>query len=150
MHVYTYCQIVLQQGCSSLFCPWWHVRAGREAWVGSPALCLAGGLPIPLLLDVHSHLKTPVLQTLFCTTVCIVAWRYRWNPGSTHKTGTWDPDAGEDWGQEQKRGWQRMRWLHHWLKEHEQTPGDGEGQGSLECCRSWGHDLATEQQAHGE
>ena len=25
---------------------------------------------------------------------------------------------------------------HHWLNEHdfEQTPGDGEGQGSLACC----------------
>ena len=30
---------------------------------------------------------------------------------------------------------------HHWLKEHEfkQAPGDGEGQGSLACCRPWGH-----------
>ena len=30
---------------------------------------------------------------------------------------------------------------HHRLKEHkfEQTPGDGEGQGSLVCCSSWGH-----------
>ena len=34
--------------------------------------------------------------------------------------------------------------------EFEQTPGDGEGQGSLVCCSSWGcrvrHDLETEQQ----
>ena len=32
----------------------------------------------------------------------------------------------------------------------EQTPGDSEGQGSLECCKTWGcrveHNLATEQQ----
>ena len=40
---------------------------------------------------------------------------------------------------------------HHQLNGHEfaQTPGDGEGQGSLACCSSWGHrvghDLATEQ-----
>ena len=29
---------------------------------------------------------------------------------------------------------------HHWLNGHqfEQTPGDSEGQGSLECCGSWG------------
>ena len=29
---------------------------------------------------------------------------------------------------------------HHWLNgcEFEQTPGDGEGQGSLVCCSSWG------------
>ena len=30
---------------------------------------------------------------------------------------------------------------HHQLNEHEfeQTPGDGEGQGSLACCSPWGH-----------
>ena len=30
---------------------------------------------------------------------------------------------------------------HHQLNGHEfeQTPGDGEGQGSLACCRPWGH-----------
>ena len=37
---------------------------------------------------------------------------------------------------------QRMRWWvwHHQLNGHEseQTLGDGEGQGSLVCCRSWG------------
>ena len=40
---------------------------------------------------------------------------------------------------------------HHQLNGHEseQTLGDSEGQGSLACCRPWGHkelgnDLATE------
>ena len=30
---------------------------------------------------------------------------------------------------------------HHRFKGHEfeQTPGDGEGQGTLACCSSWGH-----------
>ena len=30
---------------------------------------------------------------------------------------------------------------YHWLNEHEfeQAPRDSEGQGSLACCRSWGH-----------
>ena len=36
-----------------------------------------------------------------------------------------------------------MKWLagHHRLKGHEfeQTPGDGEEQGSLACCSPWGH-----------
>ena len=33
-----------------------------------------------------------------------------------------------------------VRW-HHQLNGHEfeQTPGDGEGQGSLPCCSKWGH-----------
>ena len=43
-----------------------------------------------------------------------------------------------------RRGRQRMRWLDgitHWLSGHqfEQTLGDGEGQGSLVSCSSWGH-----------
>ena len=31
---------------------------------------------------------------------------------------------------------------HHRLNEHEfeQTPGESEGQGSLVCCRPWGHE----------
>ena len=38
---------------------------------------------------------------------------------------------------------QRMRWLedHHQINGHkfEQTPEDGDGQGSLACCSSWAH-----------
>ena len=38
-----------------------------------------------------------------------------------------------------------------WLNGHEfdQTPGDGEGQGSLACCSPWGHkesDMTEQQQ----
>ena len=59
-----------------------------------------------------------------------------------------DPDAGRDWGQEEMgttedevAGW------HHWLDGHEfgLSPGDGDGQGGLACCDSWGcKDWATE------
>ena len=47
-----------------------------------------------------------------------------------------DPDAGKDWGQEEKGAAEdEMVGWHHWLNGHdfEQTPGDGEGQGSLAC-----------------
>ena len=40
------------------------------------------------------------------------------------------------------RGGQRMRWLDgitNSMDMFEQTPGDGEGQGSLMCCSPWGH-----------
>ena len=56
-----------------------------------------------------------------------------------------DLDAGKDWRWEKKRttedeivGW------HHWLDGHEfeQTPGDGEGQGSLVC---YSHGVAKSQ-----
>ena len=52
-----------------------------------------------------------------------------------------DPDAGSDWGQEEKgmtedeiAGW------HHQLDGHEfeWTPGVGDRQGGLVCCDSWG------------
>ena len=52
-----------------------------------------------------------------------------------------DPDAGRDWGQEEKgmtedelAGW------HHWLDGHEYglTLGVGDGQGGLVCCNSRG------------
>ena len=52
-----------------------------------------------------------------------------------------DPDAGKDWGQEEKGmteddmvGWHHRRDGHGfgW------TPGAGDGQGGLVCCGSWG------------
>ena len=45
-------------------------------------------------------------------------------------------DAGKDWGKKEKRATEdEMTGWHHWGNEHElgQTPGDGEGQGSLAC-----------------
>ena len=41
-----------------------------------------------------------------------------------------------------RRGQQRMRWLDgitNSMDMFEQTPGDGEGQGSLVCCHPWSH-----------
>ena len=48
-----------------------------------------------------------------------------------------DPDAEKDWRQEMKRmAEDEMVGWHHRLSGHdfEQSPGDGEGQGSLACC----------------
>ena len=53
-----------------------------------------------------------------------------------------DPDAGKDWGQEQKGMTEdEMVGWYHCLNGHEfgQTPGVGDGQGGLACCSSWGH-----------
>ena len=52
-----------------------------------------------------------------------------------------DPDAGKDWGQEEKGMTEdEMIWWHHQLDgyEFEQTPGVGDWQGSLACCSPWG------------
>ena len=55
-----------------------------------------------------------------------------------------DPDAGKDWGQEEKNedeidGDEMVGW-HHQLDGHGfgWTPGVGDGQGGLACCGSWG------------
>ena len=53
-----------------------------------------------------------------------------------------DPDAGKDWGQEEKgkTEYETVGW-HHQLNGHGfgWTPGVGDGQGGLACCSSWGH-----------
>ena len=64
-----------------------------------------------------------------------------WPPDAKNGLTGKDPDAGKDWRWEEKGttedvvdGW------HHWLDGHEfeQTPGVGDGQGSLVCCSPWG------------
>ena len=50
-------------------------------------------------------------------------------------------DAGKVWRQKEGMTEDGMFGWHHWLEGHEfeQTLGDGEGQGSLECCSPWSH-----------
>ena len=50
------------------------------------------------------------------------------------------PDAGRNWGQEEKGTTEdEMAGWHHRLDGHEfeQAPGVGDGQGSLACCSPW-------------
>ena len=52
-----------------------------------------------------------------------------------------DPDAGNDWRQDEKEVTEdEMVGWHHRLNEHEfeQTPGYSEGQGNLACWSPWG------------
>ena len=61
-----------------------------------------------------------------------------WPPDAKSQLIGKDPDAGKDWGQEEKGTTEG--WWHHWLngREFEQTPVDGEEQESLACCSQWG------------
>ena len=75
-----------------------------------------------------------------------------WLPNANSQFTGKDPDAGKDWGQEEKGVTEdEMVGWHHGLNGHEfeQTLGNREGQGSLMCCSPWGHrvrhDFATEQ-----
>ena len=62
------------------------------------------------------------------------------------------PDAGRDWGQEEKGTTEdEMTGWHHRLDGHEfgWTLGVDDGQGGLACCHSWGHkELDTTEQLY--
>ena len=65
-----------------------------------------------------------------------------WQPDANSRLIGKDPDAGKDWGQEEKRMTEdQMVGWHHWFNGHElgQTLGESEGQGSLACCSPWSH-----------
>ena len=71
-------------------------------------------------------------------------WSWSSSPLAT-EVKTWltrkDPDAGRDWGQEEKGLTEdEMAGWHHWLNgcESEWTLGVGDRQGGLACCDSWG------------
>ena len=77
--------------------------------------------------------------------------QYFWPPNMKSWVIWKDPDAGKDWGQEEKgtREDEMVGW-YHWLNGHRLgwTLGVADGQGGLTCCSSWGHrvrhDWATE------
>ena len=64
-----------------------------------------------------------------------------WPPDAKNWLIWKDPNAGKDWGQEEKGATEDeiVGWLHR-LNGHEseQTPGDTDGQGNLACCSPWG------------
>ena len=65
----------------------------------------------------------------------------RWPPDVDSWLIGKDPDAGRDWGQEDKGTTEdEMAEWHHRLNgcESEWTPGAGDGQGGLACCSPWG------------
>ena len=64
-----------------------------------------------------------------------------WLPDGKRRLIGKNPDLGKDWGQEEKGVTEdeMVGWHHqHNGREFEQTPEDGEWQGSLACCSPWG------------
>ena len=64
-----------------------------------------------------------------------------WSPDAKSWLIWKDPDAGKDWGQEEKGMTEdEMVGWHHWVNGHGfgWTPGVGDGQGGLACCSPWG------------
>ena len=65
-----------------------------------------------------------------------------WPPDAKNWLTGKDPDAGQDWRQEEKGMTEdEMIGWHHQLDGHEfeQALGAGDGQGGLACCSPWGH-----------
>ena len=64
-----------------------------------------------------------------------------WSPDVKNSLIGEDPDVGKDWRQKEKEMTEdEMIGWHHQLNGYEsgQAPGDGNGEGSLVCCSSWG------------
>ena len=79
----------------------------------------------------------PKLQ--FCVYRYLFAWL--WPPDAKSWLIWKDPDAGKDWGQEEKGATENeMVGWHHRLSGHGfgWTAGVGDGRGGLACCSSWG------------
>ena len=69
-----------------------------------------------------------------------------WPPDAKSRLIGKDPDAGTDWGQEEKGMTEdEMIGWHHRLDGHEfeHTAGVGDGQGGLACCSPWGYKELT-------
>ena len=108
--------------------PWMPVRT---------LFCSCLSVYLCLLVNISSRSRH-CLYPGFCST---------WTPtimftGAKSRLIGKDPDAGKDWGQEEKVATEdEMIGWHHWLNGHEfeQTRRDSEGQRSLACCSSWGY-----------
>ena len=64
-----------------------------------------------------------------------------WPPDAKNWLTGKDPDAGKDWSQEKKGMTEdEMVGWHHRVggHEYEQALGVDDGEGTLECCSSWG------------
>ena len=62
-----------------------------------------------------------------------------WPPNGNSQIIGKDPGAGKDWRQKRVTDDEIFGWQHLFNGQGlGQTPGDGEGQGSLECCHPWG------------
>ena len=154
--------------CRVVFCFWKRVFAVSSAfsWLNSVSLCPASFcIPRPNLPVTPGISWLPTFAFQFPMMNCGVgedSWEFLGLQGDPRvfigrtdaKTETpilwpphaksWligkDPDAGRDWGQEEKGTTEdEMAGWHHRLDGHEfgWTPGVGDGQGGLACWNSW-------------
>ena len=103
---------------------------GEDSWEslglqGGPTVHPKGDQPWMFIGRTDAEAETPIL----------------WPPDAKSWLTGKHPDAGKDWGQEEKGATEdEMVWWHHWLNGHGfgYTLGVGDGQGGLVFCGSWG------------
>ena len=111
----------------------WRIGASKFVVLGRP-------LRVPWTARRSSHSTLKEINTEYSLEGLMLSLQYFSHlMGRANSLGK-DPDSGKDWSQEEKGvtkdekvGWHRQLNGH----EFEQTPGDSEGQGSLECCSPW-------------
>ena len=100
--------------------------------------CVLVGDILPQQLGAHSRSSSFISKYLSTEAEAPVLWPL---DAKSRLTGK-DPDAGENWGQEEEgMPEDEIVRLHHWLNgyEFEQALRDSKGQRSLVCCSLWGH-----------
>ena len=135
---------VVIYGCES-----WTMRKVEHRKIDTFELCCWRRLESPLdckeIQPVHP--KRNQSWVFFGRTNVEAETSILWSPHAKSWLIGKDPDAGRDWGQEEKGTTEDvMTGWHHELDGHEfeQTPGVGDGQEGLACCDSWGHKDRTQ------
>ena len=118
-------------------------------WFATPLWFWVQGTCLVTFCFRHTNLLLEVAVHLLWS-LCI--FNPEWNDAKAETPVLWPPhakswligkdsEAGRDWGQEEKgKTEDEMAGWHHRLngRESEWTLGDGDGQGGLACCDSWG------------
>ena len=115
-----------ESGRTDAFELWYWRRLLRVPWTARRSVSPKGNQPWIFIGRADAEAETPIV----------------WPPDVKNWLIGKDPDAGRDWGQEEKGTTEdKMVGWHHRLSGHEfdQTPGGREGQRSLACCSPWGH-----------
>ena len=113
---------------------------GRDGRQGIWAFCFALRRGLSSTGDREDRISTHLLRGHNLTHNAEPEAPILWPPDAKSQIIGKYPDAGEDWGQEEKGVTEdEMTEWHHWLSGHEfeQTQEDSERQGSLACCNSW-------------
>ena len=131
---------VVMYGCES-----WTIKKAEHWRTNAFELwCWRRLLRIPWTARRSNQLILKEISSEYSLEALILKLKLRYSGHLMHRDDSLEntlPDAGKGWGQEEKGATEdeTVGW-HPWLSGHEseQTPEDGEGQGTLVCCSTWG------------